>query len=450
MTIQPRHWDAAQKLFEEALQCRPDERADYLARVCPDDPGLRRDLLQMIALHEGDPGFLETPVVVQLLSAPLLAPGEMLAERFRIVRRVGAGGMGEVYEAEDLVDRDRPERVALKIVRPGLASVDDLAARMRREIQLAHKVSHPNVCKVHSLYVDRRPDGDRLFLIMDFLDGGTLRERLEQAGPLEGREALSVASQVAAGVDEAHREGVFHRDLKSSNIMIVPRKDGTTRAVITDFSIAAAEEERAKLGAGTDAYMAPERMEDGGATAAADVYSFGVVLYEMVTGRLPFEAGTPLDQRRKVPPAPSTIRRGLGRRWDRVILRCLHPTAGRRFARASDAVAALRPRWRKPAAAAVALLALLLGPSLARPLTEWLLVTTATPAVLILPFDVVGGTGLTEGLLNYVGEQLQNSPDIRRKWLVFSPAEARQHGVTTLEKAAAAFGARHVLAGSIP
>jgi serine/threonine protein kinase/Tfp pilus assembly protein PilF len=449
MTIPLGQWDLAQKLFEEALRCKPDERANYLERACPNDPGLRRNLLQMVALHEGDPAFLESPVVVQLLSAPLLDPGEMLAGRFRIVRRVGAGGMGEVYEAEDLVDGERPERVALKIVRPGLAPVDDLAPRMRQEIQLAHKVSHPNVCKVHSLYVDRRPDGDRLFLIMDFLDGETLRERLEQTGPLDGREAMSIAQQIAAGVDEAHREGVIHRDLKSSNVMVVRRKDGTTRAVITDFSIAVAEEERFKLGAGTDAYMAPERMEDGGATTRSDVYSFGVVLYEMVTGRLPFDAGTPFSQRRKVPPAPSTIRHGLGRRWDRVILRCLHPIAGRRFTRATDAVAALRPRWRRPVAVAGALLALLLGPSIARPLIDWFLITMATPAVLILPFEVSGGSGLEEGLLNYVGEQLQNTPDIRNKWLVFTPAEARQHGVTTHAKAASAFGARHVIAGTI-
>jgi eukaryotic-like serine/threonine-protein kinase len=442
-------WDVAQKLFEGAIALEPDERASYLQNACPTDPGLRTAVLNLVRLYEGDPTFLETPVLTQLLTTPQLVEGEVVAGRFRIVRHVGSGGMSEVHEAEDLVHRDRPERVALKMIRPGLAGVNDLVDRIHAEVQLAHRITHPNVCKVHSLHVDRQPSGDRLFLIMDFLDGETLRERVARTGPLDTATALSVAEQIAAGVDEAHREGVIHKDLKSSNIMLVARRDGTTRAVITDFGIAAAEEDAFKRGTGTEAYMAPERMIDAGATRAADIYSFGVVLYEMVTGRLPFDSGTPPDQRRKSPPMPSTIRPSLGRRWDRVILRCLHPSADARFQRATDAVAALRPKrvW-IPIAAAV------LAGLLAWPLVARLLdragggTATVIGTVSILPFEIVGGSGIQAGLIDHLAEQIQKNPLMRTKWMVLSPADARETGVTTLEKARAA-GATHVLAGTV-
>ena len=448
MGLTASQWDVAQKLFEGAIALKHEERASYLENACPTDPGLRTEVLNLVRLYEGDPTFLETPVLTQLLTTPQLVEGEVVAGRFRVLRHVGSGGMSEVHEAEDLVHRDRPERVALKMIRPGLAALDDLVDRIHAEVQLAHRITHPNVCKVHSLHVDRQPAGDRLFLIMDFLDGETLRERLARTGPLDTATALSVAEQIAAGVDEAHREGVIHKDLKSSNIMLVARRDGTTRAVITDFGIAAAEEDAFKRGTGTEAYMAPERMIDAGATRAADIYSFGVVLYEMVTGRLPFDSGTPPDQRRKSPPIPSTIRPSLGRRWDRVILRCLHPSPDARFQRATDAVAALRPkRFWIPIAAAV-LAGLLAWPLVAPLLRPGGGAATVIGTVSILPFEVVGGSGLQVGLIDHLAEQIQKSSIIRTKWMVLSPADARETGVTTVEKAKTA-GATHVLAGSV-
>jgi tetratricopeptide (TPR) repeat protein/tRNA A-37 threonylcarbamoyl transferase component Bud32 len=443
-------WDAAQALFEGALKREPQERAAYLEHACPGDAELRTDVLTMVALSESDREFLETPVLVQILNAPLLAQGELVADRFRIVRHVGTGGMSEVYEAEDLVHPERPERVALKIVRPGLAGVDELARRIHGEVQLAHRITHPNVCKIHSLHVDRRAGGDRLVLIMDFLDGENLRERLKRVGPLDERDAFSIAEQIAAGVDDAHREGVIHKDLKTSNVMLVPRRDGTTRAVITDFGIASSEEDAFRAGTGTDAYMAPERMIDAGATRAADIFSFGVVLYEMVTGRLPFEPGTPVDQRRKTPTVPSTIRAGFSRKWDRVILKSLHPSPAERFACASDAVDVLRTS-RAWIPVAVAVVAGLLAWPLVERVILWPAVrtTTAPSAVAILPFEVVGRGGPQDGLIDYLAEQLQKSALIRSKWLVFSPRDARETGAATVESAIAAFGVTHVMTGTV-
>jgi tetratricopeptide (TPR) repeat protein len=451
MGIDLRQWDAARELFEGALARTPEERTTYLETACPSDPAMRRDVLQMVAHHEQDPTFLDTPVLERILTTPLLSEGESVDGRFRIVRCVGIGGMGEVYEALDLQHPDHPERVALKILRPGLARMSELSLSLRRDIQLAHRITHPNVCKVHFLDVDRRPEGDLLFLVMDFLEGETLRARLRREGPLDEAFARPLAEQIAAGIDEAHREGVIHRDLKSSNVMLVPRKDGTIRAVITDFGIAATEDEEFKPGIGTLDYMAPERLTDAGSTRASDVYSFGVLLYEMVTGRLPFESGLPLEDRRTLPPPPRKMRPGLSRRSDRAILRCLDPVPEKRFARATQAVNAMRPpRWigRVAVAAVAAAVMLLIGDKLIDRAARSRL-AASTDSVAILPFDVGPGARLQAGLVDYLAESLQRSPLLRKKWLVFSPAEARQMGVTTPAKAAAAFGVPFALAGSI-
>ena len=450
MGIDLRQWDSAQDLFEGALARNPEERQTYLETACP-DADLRRNVLHMVSLHERDRAFLERPALERILTTPLLADGDFVDSRFRIVRCVGMGGMGEVYEALDLQHPDHPERVAIKIVRPSLARLNELSFSLRRDIQLAHRITHPNVCKVHFLDVDRRPDGDLIFLVMDFLDGETLRARLKRDGPFDEAFALSVAEQIAAGVDEAHREGVIHRDLKSSNIMLVPRKDGTVRVVITDFGIAATKDEEFKPGIGSLDYMAPERLTDAGSTQAADVYSFGVLLYEMVTGRLPFDSGTPLDQRRSVPVAPRRIRPGLAQRWDRVILRCLDPSPDRRFDRATTAVNALRPsKWIKRVAALVAAAALMwpVADTLIERAAQRRLATTSA-SVSVLPFEIGPSAGIQAGLIDFLAERIQKNPLIRKRWLVFAPADAREMGVTTPEQAAAVFGATHVLAGHV-
>lgn len=450
MGIDLRQWDSAQELFEGALARTPEERETYLETACP-DADLRRNVLYMVSLHEQDRAFLERPVLERILSTPMLADGDFVDGRFRIVRCVGMGGMGEVYEALDLQHPDHPERVAIKIVRPSLARLNELTFSLRRDIQLAHRITHPNVCKVHFLDVDRRPEGDVVFLVMDFLDGETLRARLKRDGPFDEALVLSIAEQIAAGVDEAHREGVIHRDLKSSNIMLVPRKDGTIRVVITDFGIAATKDEEFKPGIGSLDYMAPERLTDAGSTQAADVYSFGVLLYEMVTGRLPFDSGAPLDQRRRVPVAPRRIRPGLAQRWDSVILRCLDPSPDRRFDRASTAVNALRPsKWIKRVAA-VAVAAALIWP-IADTLIERAAqrrLSTTSASVSVLPFEIGPGARIQAGLIDFLAERIQKNPLIRKRWLVFAPADARGMGISTPEQAAAVFGATHVLAGSV-
>src|SRR5881296_626024 len=437
--------ELAQKLVDGALATRPQERLAYLKNACPTDSRLLEYVLRMIASAENHPTCLETSALSQLLSYPLFEPGNLVEGRFQIVRLVGQGGMGEVYEAQDT---ELDERVALKTIRRLLSGVDEIAMSLRREIQLVHRIAHPNVCKIHYLGVDRSEDV--VYLTMDFLDGETLFDRVERTGPLPPEQALAIARQIAAGLDAAHQEGIIHRDLKSRNIMLVPRIDGTTRAVIMDFGLAGThnEEDPETIGFGTPAYMAPERMREPGARPATDIYSFGVILYEMVTARMPFDSGTPPDQRtQQLPPAPSAINRGISRRWDRACLRCLHPSPDQRFRQASDAVSTLSPR-RRPVVLAAVLVAVLLAYLPVRALIGWM---TAGPVQVLafLPFESNGGSSFQDGLADYLAEQIQRNPALRSKWLVFSPAEVRQMHATDAARANAVLGASHIIRGTM-
>ena len=174
---------------------------------------------------------------------PRLAPGEIVAGRFTILRFVARGGMGEVYEAQDQVLQ---AHVALKTILPEFGVNPGMLERLRLEVLLARKASHPNVCRVYDIYSTHRSNGEALsFLTMEFLEGETLGQRLKRGGRVSTVEALPLVRQIAAGLDAAHAEGVVHRDLKTSNVMLVPRRAASAetpaiRAVITDFGIARA------------------------------------------------------------------------------------------------------------------------------------------------------------------------------------------------------------------
>jgi len=315
---------------------------------------------------------------------PRLRPEELLAGRFSIVRFIARGGMGAVYEAEDLSLRTR---VALKIIRSALLADNSALERFRREVLLARRVAHPNVCRVYEFYEARTAEGVAVhFLTMELLDGGTLAHRLRDGGPMSTAEALPLVLQMCDGLEAAHAEGVIHRDFKSSNVLLVQRRgtsgDSTsTRAVITDFGIARPLEsgtEPALTGAagmvGTPEYMAPEQVTGGAITPATDLYALGVVIYEMVTGQLPFTAETPLAAAAKrlheSPRAPHVAHPGLDRRWSEVILRCLAREPERRFRSAADVRQALLVPRAHPVrraglvAGALALVAVVAGASL--------------------------------------------------------------------------------------
>ncbi len=278
-----------------------------------------------------------------------LAPGQLLAARYRIVRPLGRGAVGEVYEAEDL---ELGGRVAVKILRPEIAGSAHILQRFKREIQLARKVTHPNVCRVFDLVYHTPPEGAGLaFLTMELLEGETLAERLARKGPLPPAEVLAIVRQIAAALAAAHAAGVVHRDLKCGNVFLVEATGGR-RAVVTDFGLAVSPlgGAAASLTAtgelvGSPAYMAPEQVRGEEPTPATDVYALGVVLFEMVTGELPFAGKsafyTALKRLQEPPPSPRGLVPDLDPAWDAAILRCLAREPGDRFASAEEVVAAL-------------------------------------------------------------------------------------------------------------
>jgi len=294
-----------------------------------------------------------------------LAQGAVLAGRFRLVRPLGRGGMGEVFEAEDL---ELGERVALKTIRPDLAGEAISLQRFRREVQMARRVTHRNVCRIFDVFHHGGDEageaGEVVFLTMELLEGEALDRRLVREGPLGLPDAFEIARQLASALDAAHEAGIIHRDLKSANVMLVDEADGQTRVVVTDFGLARPQMGDALTAAltvdgsalGTPDYMAPEQVERGEVTAAADLYAFGITLYEMVTGRRPFIGDSPLTtavkRLREPPPPPTTFRPDLEPVWEGVILRCLALAPEDRFPSAGDAVRAIESG--EPGAGAVA------------------------------------------------------------------------------------------------
>ena len=283
---------------------------------------------------------------------PVFDPGTQLAQRYQVVRFLAQGGMGEVYEAQDLELR---QRVALKTISPHAhGSVGDAPEeRFKREIALARVVTHPNVCRIFDLGVHVDVQGQRTtFLTMELLEGETLSSLLRRKGRLGTREALPVVRQMAAALDAAHHAGIVHRDFKSENVFLVPSADGL-RAVVTDFGVARGNEATDQFAAqvtgtaivGTPAYMAPEQVEGGAITPAADVYALGIVIYEMVSGALPFQGPNPLStavkRLKEAPPPPTVHAPDVPVAWERVILRCLERLPARRYTSAGEVSEAL-------------------------------------------------------------------------------------------------------------
>jgi serine/threonine-protein kinase len=240
-------------------------------------------------------------------------PGTVLGGRYRIVGRLGRGGMGEVYRADDL---KLAQPVALKFLPPELDRDPSRLMQLHNEVRMARQVSHPNVCRVYDI---DEVDG-HTFLSMEYVDGEELGSLLRRIGRFSIERSLELAREICAGLGAAHERGVIHRDLKPANVMI----DGTGRVRITDFGLAGVAGE--SLRAGTPAYMAPEQLAGSEVTAQSDIYALGLVLYELFTGQRAIEAKNVAELLRKREAGivlPSQIVRDLDPGIDRAIQRCL-------------------------------------------------------------------------------------------------------------------------------
>jgi serine/threonine-protein kinase len=263
-------------------------------------------------------------------------PGTLLADRYRVVGRVGRGGMGEVYRADDL---RLGQPVALKFLKEAIQDDPERLERLYAEVRFARQVSHPAVCRVYDV---GEMEG-LAFLSMEYIDGEDLASLQRRIGRVPYEKALDVARQLSAGLAAAHAKGVLHRDLKPENVML----DGEGRIRITDFGIAglAGHIGDDDVRSGTPAYMSPEQFAGREVTVRSDIYALGLVLYELFTGRKTFEGRTRSELERKhreeAPAPPSTVVDGLDAAVDRTILRCLEKEPERRPASALAVAAAL-------------------------------------------------------------------------------------------------------------
>ncbi len=328
-------WVEAKSIFFEALQLPAEERVAWVRQACSEEESLCKEILGFLADHAQADGFLQG-ISENRCRDRGFTDGDVLAGRFRVVRLLGGGGMGEVFEVEDLT---ASENLALKTLRPEIAADPALIERLRRELQLSRHITHANVCRVNELWNDKTSAGTPVvFFTMELLKGETLSRRLESGGPLSCSRALPIAKQVAAGLTEAHRLGIVHRDLKPGNVFLC--NDG--RVVIMDFGLAfsldAGLGRRTQTGVvmGTPAYMSPEQFAGRTMSVRSDVYAFGVTVFEMLTGRN-HPLVSPRSLVANIPPA-----------WDKVILRCFENDPEKRPQSVSEVIAAMEDRRRAP------------------------------------------------------------------------------------------------------
>lgn len=273
----------------------------------------------------------------ETLQAPKkeLTTGSTFASRFQVIEEVGKGGMGKVYK---VFDKEIEEKVALKLLKPEIATDEETIKRFRNEIRVARKIVHKNVCRMYDL---GQAEGTH-FITMEYVEGENLKSLIRRIGQLPIGKSLSIAKQVGEGLAEAHRLRVVHRDLKPQNIMI----DTEGNARIMDFGIARSLKTKGITGGevmiGTPEYMSPEQVEGKGVDERSDLYALGVILYEMVTGRVPFEGDTALSvalkHKAETPKDPRDINAQIPDDLSQLILRCLEKDKEKRFPRTEELI----------------------------------------------------------------------------------------------------------------
>ncbi len=339
------------ELFQAALEREPAERAAFLAEACAADDELRREVESLLASYDEDSGFMEEPLVG--VAARLLAERQVHARigqqigHYKILKLIGAGGMGEVYLAQDTM---LGRRVAVKLLPAHFTTDNERVRRFQREARSASALNHPNILTVHEI---GQADSTH-FIATEFIDGATLREHMTST-TMKMTEALDVAIQVASALSAAHEEGIVHRDIKPENIML-RRRDRIVK--VLDFGLAKLTEQKVPAIAdpeaatmqkltthpgvvmGTVAYMSPEQARGLPVDGRTDIWSLGVVLYEMVTGHAPFRGETMSDVLvsilDKQPPPLADYLPEVPSRLQQIIERALDKDVERRYRTAEE------------------------------------------------------------------------------------------------------------------
>ena len=276
----------------------------------------------------------------ETLKTPIkeLTTGSTFAGRYQIIEELGKGGMGKVYK---VFDTKIKEKIALKLIKPEIASDKETIERFSNELRLARKIRHKNVCQMFDLGEAEAAH----FITMEYVPGEDLKNMLRMSKSMSIGSAVNIARQISEGLAEAHRLGVVHRDLKPGNIMI--DREGDVR--IMDFGVARTLKEKGVTGAGvivgTPEYMSPEQVEGQDVDEQSDLYSLGVILYEMVTGRRPFEGQTALSvalkQKTEMPKNPRELNAQVPEALSRLVLKCLEKDKGNRYRTAEEIQAGL-------------------------------------------------------------------------------------------------------------
>ncbi len=303
----PERWQQIKNVFHSALECEPAQRPSFLSRACDDDVALREEVESLLAAHEKDGSFIDSPAydsppgfVIDHASA--LEPGQLVGA-YEIASFIGGGGMGEVYLAHD---KRLGRKVALKLLPTSFKKDESRLQRFEQEARSASALNHPNIIVIYEIF-----EADAtLMLVTEFVDGVTLRQRLT-AGPLNLNEVLTISIQVADALAAAHKAGIVHRDIKPENIMIRP--DGYVK--VLDFGLAKLSEPDSTFRSaeafaeissrairtgsgvviGTVGYMSPEQARGQTVDARSDIFNLGAVIYELVAGQKPFTGDTPSD-----------------------------------------------------------------------------------------------------------------------------------------------------------
>jgi tetratricopeptide (TPR) repeat protein/tRNA A-37 threonylcarbamoyl transferase component Bud32 len=453
-------WKRIGELFAAARPLRGESRIAFLKQHC----GGNHDLFeQVMCLLDADSksGPLDSSVTVSSIPVP-----KVIAGRFRIIRYIAEGGMGTVYEAEDQILK---VRVALKTIRPDIALDPRAAERFKREILLGKKVTHPNVCRIHDLGVDRSETGTEfLFLTMEFLSGETLASRIKR-GPIPKTEAFPLIENMADALSAAHQVDVIHRDFKSGNVMLVSGADRAC-AVVTDFGLARGLHDSRSLTqasmVGTVEYMAPEQIRGEEITPAADIYALGIVMYEMATGQRPFTADSKVTVALKhlndEPQPPRDLTPHLDPNWNETILHCLLKLPSERFQSAAEVKEALLEtgvrsreyipdsRQRPPLWAVIAVIIVAMA-TIFWFYRRWV----ALPAqkhIAVLPFHMTGAlpqeAALFDGLTDTVTNRLMQLTASQPVGIIpFSEITANH--VTSMQEARTKLGANLALDGNL-
>jgi len=348
--VTPERRQQIEQLYRLALEQQATQRAAFLKEACRDDEATVHDVEALLANERHAEGFKEAPRIKVAQAPSETRPRSIIGRQlgaYRILSLLGAGGMGEVYQAEDV----RLHRiVALKILPSEMALDPESLQRFRREAQAIAALNHPNVV---TLYGVDQADGIH-FLTMELVAGKTLAQLIPRRG-FPAREFLEIASPLADAISAAHAHGIVHRDLKPANVMV--GADG--RLKVLDFGLAklkVAEASSPKADAetetqpelitaphlvmGTAPYMSPEQLEGRPVDARSDIFSLGVIFYQMATGLLPFRGDSAMSVISSIlkdsPPAPAEVNLGVPRDLDRIIRRCLAKDPARRYQSALD------------------------------------------------------------------------------------------------------------------